>query len=336
MNGLQGFVDALADPPRLKTLVETLGFGHLQYDITPARVVSARDAFIDLFMLELAERFTRQAREGWVRLLNYIGGAIIFTKTNYADRIGTLVKSWRDANKSEQGSGDQAEQNSDSRERELADARTLDSNAQKDKGSSFWNIMKKDAKTAGTAGEEGSHGEKHTKDGDIGAQTVPTTYPEMFKFNAAVMGFGSSGWMSEVLACFDNIVTNVSNTSRFQEECEVLTLRIARVSKGSVNFAEYKSCMLASLRSLLPKDWDTAHEVAWSWLWENVERTILKNHGQPPIWERALSKLFASLDEEQKFEIRKDFYKPSSVRRPPARTSSSSRIHTCTSSMRRS
>jgi hypothetical protein len=89
----------------------------------------------------------------------------------------------------------------------------------------------------------------------------------------------------------------------------VLTLRIARVSKGNVNFAEYKSCMLASLRSLLPKDWDTAHEVAWSWLWENVERTVLKNHGQPPIWERALSKLFASLDEEQKFEIRKDFYK---------------------------
>merc|ERR1719482_1599648 len=102
---------------------------------------------------------------------------------------------------------------------------------------------------------------------------------------------------------------NVSNTSRFQEECEVLTLRIARVAKGSINFAEYKSCMLASLRSLLPKEWDTAHEVAWSWLWENVERTVLKNHGQPPIWERALSKLFASLDEEQKFEIRKDFYK---------------------------
>jgi len=31
-------------------------------------------------------------------------------------------------------------------------------------------------------------------------------------------------------------------------------------------------------RSLAPKDWDTEHEVAWNWLWENVER-ILKDLG---------------------------------------------------------
>lgn len=27
-------------------------------------------------------------------------------------------------------------------------------------------------------------------------------------------------------------------------------------------------------RSLAPKDWDTEHEVAWNWLWENVERIL--------------------------------------------------------------
>jgi hemoglobin-like flavoprotein len=308
MVGLQGVVDAVSDPARLKTLVETLGFAHMQYDITPARVVSARDAFIDLFMLELADRFTRQAREAWVRLFNYIGGAIIFTKSNYADRISTLVKSWNQANKGDEGER-QSESLADSEEREQNELRRLDTmQAQKDKGAfSFLKSKKKDESIAGTDKE--NHGGKHTKEGDIGAQTVPTTYLEMFKFNAAVMGFGTSAWMNEVLAVFDNIVQNISNTSRFQEECEVLTLRIARVTKGTVNFAEYKSCMLASLRSLLPKDWDTAHEVAWSWLWENVERSILKNHGQPPNWERALAQLFAKLDEEQKFEIRKDFYK---------------------------
>merc|ERR1719267_473801 len=114
--------------------------------------------------------------------------------------------------------------------------------------------------------------------------------------------------MSEVLACIDNIVTNVSNSARLQEECDVLALRISKVVKGSVNLSEYKSCMLASLRSLLPKDWDSAHEVAWTWLWENVERLVLRIHGQPPVWERALGKILASLDENQKFEIRKDIY----------------------------
>ena len=88
---------------------------------------------------------------------------------------------------------------------------------------------------------------------------LPTSYIEMFKFNAAVMGFGQNLWLGEVLACFDNIVTNVSNSARLQEECDVLVLRIARVAKGMVNFGEYKSCMLASLRFRLPKDWSTNH-----------------------------------------------------------------------------
>merc|ERR1712054_660768 len=61
-------------------------------------------------------------------------------------------------------------------------------------------------------------------------------------------------------------------------------------------------------RSLLPKDWSTQHEVSWSWLWENVERIMVKNMGNPPKWERALGKVLASLDENQKFEIRKDIY----------------------------
>jgi hypothetical protein len=121
-----------------------------------------------------------------VRLLNYIGGAIIFTKTNYADRIGVLVKSWRDANKADE---DKEKQNDDSNlssaEREQAE---FGANAQKEKGS-FWKNLtgKKNEDTTGAAGKQDEHGGKHGKEGDIGAQTVPTTYPEMFKFNAAVM-----------------------------------------------------------------------------------------------------------------------------------------------------
>jgi len=111
------------------------------------------------------------------------------------------------------------------------------------------------------------------------------------------MGFGQNLWLGEVLACFDTIVTNVSNSARLQEECDVLVLRIARVAKGMVNFGEYKSCMLASLRSRLPKDWSTNHEVAWSWLWENVERMLIKNMGNPPVWESALIKFYDGLDE---------------------------------------
>jgi hemoglobin-like flavoprotein len=98
MNGLAAFCEAMVDPPKLKILVETLGFGHLHLDVTVPRVVIFRDAIVDLFIVELAERFNSKAREGWKKLLNYVGGAIIYVKANYADRIACLLKSWKQAN----------------------------------------------------------------------------------------------------------------------------------------------------------------------------------------------------------------------------------------------
>jgi len=55
-------------------------------------------AIMDLFSVELGERFTSQAREGWRKLLNYVGGAIIYVKANYAERINTLLASWKICN----------------------------------------------------------------------------------------------------------------------------------------------------------------------------------------------------------------------------------------------
>merc|ERR1719326_2332703 len=113
--------------------------------------------------------------------------------------------------------------------------------------------------------EEGEKtGESKSKKQE-GIQNIPTTFKEMFQFNAAVMGFGQNLWMNEVLDLFDNIMSNFANVGRVQEECYVLTIRMAKVTTGKVNLPEFKSCMLASLRSLLPKEWTTSHEVAWSW-----------------------------------------------------------------------
>ncbi|CAE7676271.1 unnamed protein product [Symbiodinium necroappetens] len=50
----------------------------------------------------------------------------------------------------------------------------------------------------------------------------------MFLFNAAVMGFAESGWMNLVLEQFDAIVTNVANSYRLQEECDVLSLVLSK------------------------------------------------------------------------------------------------------------
>lgn len=123
------------------------------------------------------------------------------------------------------------------------------------------------------------------------------------------MGFKDrTSWMSEVVNSFDTIVTSVGNPPRLQEECEVLSLKIAKITTAPTNLAEYKSCMLAALRALLPKVWEPSYEVAWSWLWENVERVLLRTLGQPPAWEKRLLKLMDSMEDNQKEELRKATY----------------------------
>merc|ERR1719277_1464886 len=287
MSGLNQFILGLSDPPALKVAVETLGFGHLALDVTVPRVVIFRDAILDLLQVELGSKLSKEAYTGWKAMLNYVGGAIIFIKAFYADRIRLLAESWAMC------SG--KDQNAEAAAEEVAAAEGEEGKDGQKKG---------DKK-----GEEEHDAEAHSKSKENSMiDNIPTTFPQMFQFNAAVMGFGTSLWMNEVLACFDNIVSNVSNSSRLVEECDILVCRIAKVSTGKVNLAEYKSCMLASLRSLLPKDWTTAHEVAWSWLWENVERTLTKNMGRPPQWEKAYAKLLDSIDEATGFQLRKDIY----------------------------
>ena len=56
------------------------------------------DAILDLFTVEIGEGFEGASHEGWKRLLNYVGGAIIFVKAHYADRINILQQSWKIAN----------------------------------------------------------------------------------------------------------------------------------------------------------------------------------------------------------------------------------------------
>jgi len=330
MTGLNQIVMALENPAQLKLQVETLGFGHLHLEVTIPRVAIFRDAIIDLLVVELGEKFTPAAREGWNALMNYVGGAIIYVKSHYSERIATLLASWKSANagsdkqrqmETESNHSDDSYQSKQSKVQVVTTA--LENTAATKKGLLQWlrtPLWKKQhhnnnhnsngfqEPANGTALD--NHGGKDRGNaGDaLNATHVPTTFPDMFRFNAAVMGFGTSAWMQEVLCCFDNIVTNVANSARLHEECEVLSLRISRVAKGTINLGEFKACMLASLRSLLAKDWSSAHEVAWTWLWKNVENIVEKNVYNPPSYEKALSRLWQNMDQDQQYEMRKAIY----------------------------
>eukprot|EP00931_Biecheleriopsis_adriatica_P113517 TRINITY_DN8858_c0_g1_i1.p1 TRINITY_DN8858_c0_g1~~TRINITY_DN8858_c0_g1_i1.p1 ORF type:complete len:1115 (+),score=249.69 TRINITY_DN8858_c0_g1_i1:41-3346(+) len=298
MNALNSIISSAGNPKELKVQVEMLGFQHLDIDVTVPRVTIFRDAITDLFDMELGERFNSKAKLGFRALLNYVGGAFIFIRREYAGRIKIIGSSWRTANnkakemmgvEEEEGGGEggEAVEEETDIKAEAAEAKT---SGDKDPRSSG-----EEARTSGEAK-------------NLSNTKVPTTFNEMFLFNGAVMDFGNATWMQLVLEQFDAIVTNVANSYRLQEECDVLSLVLAKY-KGEINLPEFKAVMLSSLRSLVPKDWDTNHEVAWNWLWENVERMLKNLMGKPALMEKALARMMMSMTEDDMNFFRREVYK---------------------------
>ncbi|CAK0795725.1 unnamed protein product, partial [Prorocentrum cordatum] len=183
----------------------------------------------------------------------------IYTRTKFADRLKILASSWATANNKKEdefaevvapGEGEEEGEEKDEKEKEAA-ASGNDNNqdvGSKMMGNTDGPSAKKKKKGSTKKKRWGFGGDKAGGDAGAGHEaksmddseggsfrntSVPTTYTEMFFFNAAVMGFGQSTWMNEVLASFDTIVTNVANSYRLQEECDVLALRIAKY-KGSI------------------------------------------------------------------------------------------------------
>merc|ERR1719167_1148343 len=99
MNGLNQIIGALNDPKSLKITVETLGFQHLDLEVTPPRVVIFRDAIVDLLKVEMGARFTPKARDGWCTFLNYVGGSYIYVRVKFAERLKIISSSWLTATK---------------------------------------------------------------------------------------------------------------------------------------------------------------------------------------------------------------------------------------------
>eukprot|EP00931_Biecheleriopsis_adriatica_P074845 TRINITY_DN4882_c0_g1_i2.p1 TRINITY_DN4882_c0_g1~~TRINITY_DN4882_c0_g1_i2.p1 ORF type:complete len:1278 (+),score=337.48 TRINITY_DN4882_c0_g1_i2:114-3947(+) len=341
LNGIHQIIMALHEPKNCKQLVEALGFQHLDLEVTVPRVVIFRDAIMDLIVTEMGEKLTPKAADGIKKTLNYAGGSYIFIRETFSERLKILAQSWRIASgqqademaqaeaelKEEQGSEElEEEEGSDaggegsgeknegrfSGEHEDfggggGDDVMAGRPRKKDKRSLWDRLMGRKANSAGdmTASFESADG-SGKKARMLNQQGVPTTFDEMFQFNAAVMGLSHNVWMYEVLASFDAIVKNIANSYRVQEECDVLALRMSKL-KGAVKLAEYKAVMLASLRSLVP-DWSSAHEVAWNWLWENVERMLEQQLGKPIARERALGRFMGSLEEDTKQHLQQDVY----------------------------
>ena len=162
---INSMINTLGTPADLKMQVESLGFWHLSMDVTVPRCIVFRDCIVDLFVAELGSKLTSSAIAALSGLLNYVAGAIMYCKLNFATRLRILNESWSIAN--DKGGGDAM----NTMERSKA------AKAEEDAALAAAHETSKDAK--------GKEADKKAEGGSM-VQNVPTTYKEMFQFNAAV------------------------------------------------------------------------------------------------------------------------------------------------------
>jgi len=280
MAGLGDTIAMLGKPAYLRKEVEAMAFRHLEVDVSLVRADFFRESMLEMLDERFGAAFTINARIGFHALINYCGGAFVYVRREYAGRIRTITNSWNVVQKSEvlaaaveveEGEVDEA---GEAKEEEQDDM-----------------SPKTEAMSPDSAGMDSVDMIPAGKE-----MKVPTTFNEMLLFNASVMGYGSSTWMNIVLQQFDDMVKNVANFGRLQEECDVMSLVLAKY-KGRINLPEFKAVTLASLRSLLPAEWDSEHEVAWGWLWENIEGLLSAMLGKPKQQEDALERCFSRMSE---------------------------------------
>jgi len=348
LDEFQNLVDSVHKAKELKLMAESLAFRHLNFEVTVPRAMIVRDALVDCLKAYLGDKLSEEARLGFMALFGWIGGASIYVKTNFAERLKILRESWAKVNsdkKKEEAArhAKEAEEAAAAQEEEagmhegfeeddddivspfsqMTAKKTME---QSEKGccarlcrragggqttvnraASTSTIKERVLNKKNTA--ETHNGDRTPAGTTTTSMVVPMTFSDMFRFNAQVMGFGSGGWMEQILNSFGDIVENASDLLRLHEECDLLSLRIDKVTKGPApNLSQFKSCMLASLRSLLPKEWDTQYEVAWNWLWDNVAQLLVKTLGASYPWEVAVVRFFTSLAEEPRYKLRASIY----------------------------
>eukprot|EP00930_Biecheleria_cincta_P086519 TRINITY_DN7579_c0_g3_i1.p1 TRINITY_DN7579_c0_g3~~TRINITY_DN7579_c0_g3_i1.p1 ORF type:complete len:1140 (+),score=228.77 TRINITY_DN7579_c0_g3_i1:56-3475(+) len=306
---LTELVGCMQNKDGLKRSLSVLGYMHMSINVPVGAVLIFRDAILSCMRKDLGSNLTETALHSIGRLVIYVGGAIICIRTICEKRNALLISSWKESHSVEEDeTGDQQEDeqadeaNADKKAAAAASKGDVDE-AEFVDDSEFIDSEKFEEEQRSNC----SGGQAKGVDGSV---ALPTTFNEMFQINAAVMGFQRAGtsWMVDVLEVLDALVSYITDTKRRQEETCLLALRLCSHEKEEMVFSQFKACLLAALRSTLPKTWTGEHEEAWSWLWDNLVYTVDSAMRKIPTYSENLSHVLGSISAKRLFKLRKDIY----------------------------
>jgi hemoglobin-like flavoprotein len=129
-------------------------------------------------------------------------------------------------------------------------------------------------------------------------RSMPQTFEEMAKFQGTMVG-ANVQMVSIIVDNLDQLVYGVCDRDDggLDKITRILALRMHREVSGSVNMKEYKLCLLASLRSLLPKRWSMQAEENWSELWDDVQKRLEPMLPLPNKYKKPVTTFVNGLDD---------------------------------------
>ncbi|CAE7827204.1 unnamed protein product [Symbiodinium sp. CCMP2592] len=279
-------LQALGQPKLVQKRLEYIALRHMNADITTADIEVFRNILFEVCASKLGGLMTPEFQFGLGQIVVAVGTSLAKTHEHYASRLKLLTSCWKEVNCNEdevaqehaetppQGSADEQEKPREEAEK-MQEVK----------------VEKDPEKGDQEQGEQEAHGGWQ----DNSNMNIPKTFAAMARFNAAVMATGDRMWFADMLYAMESLVPYIGNIDRVQEDCDVLTLTLAKYDQ--VNLKEFRSLMFASLRSLLPTKWCLDDENAWTWFWGIVEKKVEENKQLPVRNHQCLRTFLARMDE---------------------------------------
>jgi len=295
---VQRYVQGSGDVNYLEDELYNMAMRHIAY-ISPAQSVEYMPLFIgtitNVIKGILDEEWNDFGAESWSKLLNYVGGMLIRNLGEFTGKVHLIRKSW-------------------------GVITSIDST-----------VSRKDTKDEKDEKEE---------DGDEDATKKKTgssiNFGESLYFNLGVMSPEIAGMFKrskDQLAPlfgegFGSLTVLISDPQLLNEELYILGIRHLKYGTTPEYFPVFGQAVMVTLRSMLPRDWNWAHEDAWGWLWETcatyLSKTIEQGHVNKHLIDETMEKnananisdlgaichkkLFSLSDDVQNY-----FYKPNTM-----------------------
>ena len=223
MTGASSLVADCGDPDALKQKVEVLGFQHmLVVSETHAETFAMGIAYA--MDGQLGQRFTSLGFQSFRVFWHYIGGAFLFVKREYGGRVRRIRQSWR-----------------------LASDHTIEEQP--------FQKMQEDEDAERSAVISTLKEEQVVASPKSNRIQTPQNFYDMFLFNASIMGYAETEWMSCILGRIGAMASNADKPSRLQEECNVLALTLSHKhisGKQKLPLSSFKTVLRLSLYLACP------------------------------------------------------------------------------------